>query len=172
METTKNNLPENTKTFFYNLSNYLDTKLYYFGSVQRPDYVAEKSDIDVDIFTDNEKSIMSKMQHFLHVKNSDFKPIIWIIDEKQVYGYKIKYENAEENIMAEFFIYNEKFKNVIIKEHTNKFILPFYITIMLYILKFFHYTIPLLPNKTYNKYKRFIITKGLGNDYDKFIIFE
>jgi hypothetical protein len=172
METTKNNLPENTKQFFYKLSNYLDTKLYYFGSVQRPDYVAGKSDIDVDIFTDNEKSIISKMQHFLHVKHSDFKPIIWIIDDKQVYGYKIKYENEEENIVAEFFVYNEKFKDVIIKEHTDKFILPFYITIMLYILKLFHYTIPLLPNKQYNVYKRFIITKCLGRDYDKFIIFE
>jgi len=172
METTKNKLPENVKIFFNDLSKYLDTKLLFYGSVQRQDYFPGSSDIDVDVFTDNIGSTISRMQHFLHVKHSDFKPIIWIIDDKQVYGYKIKYENEEENIVAEFAIYNEKFKDLIIKEHTNKFVLPFYITIMLYILKMFHYTIPLFPKKQYNKCKRFILTKCLGYDYDKFIIFQ
>ena len=65
METTKNDLPVNVKKFFYNLSEYLDTKMLYFGSVQRSDYVPGKSDIDIDIFTDNENSIITKMQHFL-----------------------------------------------------------------------------------------------------------
>ena len=72
METTKNNLPPNVKKFFYNLSEYLDTKMLYFGSVQRSDYVPGKSDIDVDIFTDNENSIIGKMQHFLGVSKKDF----------------------------------------------------------------------------------------------------
>ena len=73
METTKNDLPQKTKLFFYKLSDYLDTKMLYFGSVQRTDYVAGKSDIDVDIFTENEHSIMSKMQHFLGVSKKEFK---------------------------------------------------------------------------------------------------
>ena len=67
METTKNDLPPNTKKFFYNLSEYLDTKLLYYGSVQRSDYVPGKSDIDVVIFTDNEFSLMNKLQHYLHL---------------------------------------------------------------------------------------------------------
>jgi hypothetical protein len=172
METTKNDLPKNTKIFFYKLSDYLDTKMFYYGSIQRSDYVAGKSDIDVDIFTDNENSIISKMQHFLHLKKSDFKSIVWIIDDVQVYGYKVKYENLEEQIFAEFSIYNDKFKDIIIKEHTSKFVLPFYVTILLYILKFFYYTIPLLSKKQFNSNKRFILTKCLGKDYDKFIIFQ
>ena len=69
METTKNKLPTNVKNFFYNLSEYLDTPFLYFGSVQRSDYVPGKSDIDVDVFTDNEYSLMAKMQHYLHVSN-------------------------------------------------------------------------------------------------------
>jgi hypothetical protein len=171
METTKNNLPPHIKKFFHNLSDYLDTKLYYFGSVQRSDYVPGKSDIDVDIFTENEKSIMGKLQHFLHVNKSDFQPIIWIIDDKDVtYGYKLKYENLESNIIAEFSIYNEKFKNVIVKEHNRKIILPFYITIMLYILKSFYYTIPILPKKLYSSCKRFILSICLGEGYPKFMV--
>ena len=73
METTKNELPKNAKDFFYKLSDYLDTKFYYFGSVQRTDYVAGKSDIDIDIFTENEHSIITKMQHFLGVSKKEFK---------------------------------------------------------------------------------------------------
>ena len=73
METTKNELPKNVRRFFYQLSDYLDTKFLYFGSVQRSDYVPGKSDIDVDVFTDNEYSLMAKMQHYLHVQKNDFK---------------------------------------------------------------------------------------------------
>ena len=54
METTKNELPYKLKRFFYKLENDLDTKLYFYGSIQRNDYVAGKSDIDVSIFTDND----------------------------------------------------------------------------------------------------------------------
>ena len=67
METTKNVLPENVKFFFNNLSDVLDTKLLFFGSVQRDDYFPGKSDIDVAIFTDNVKSTISKLQHYLHL---------------------------------------------------------------------------------------------------------
>jgi hypothetical protein len=157
METTKNELPQNTKDFFYHLSDYLDTKLLYFGSVQRSDYVPGKSDIDVDIFTENEYSLMSKMQHFLHVSKKDFKKVAWILDDIPVYGYKLSYVNKKENINAEFSIYNDKFKEIILPEHNKKQVLPIYITIYLYILKFFYYKFPILDKKTFSFYKRLIL---------------
>lgn len=172
METTKNDLPPNIKKFFYNLSDFLDTKMLYYGSVQRSDYVPGKSDIDVDIFTDNEDSIMSKMQHFLGSPKSDFKPIVWVIDGKAAHGYKLMYKNPQEQIVAEFSIYNDKFKDIIIKEHTSKFILPFYITIILYIIKFFFYTVPIIPNKMYIGVKRFLLSRGIGKELDKFMVLD
>ena len=172
METTKNNLPPNVKEFFYNLSEYLDTKMLYFGSVQRSDYVPGKSDIDVDIFTDNENSIIGKMQHFLGVSKKEFKSIVWIIDDVPVYGRKIKYSKPDEQLEAEFSIYNEKFRDAVIKEHTRKFILPIYVIILLYILKFFYYTIPLLSTKNYGRCKRFILSRCLGEDYPKFMVLD
>ena len=96
METTKNNLPPNVKDFFYNLSEYLDTKMLYFGSVQRSDYVPGKSDIDVDIFTDNENSVIAKMQHFLGVSKKEFKSIVWVID----------YENQPPRILISRYLVN------------------------------------------------------------------
>ena len=171
MNKIRSDFPTNIKNFFINLQNYVDEDLYFYGSVNRPDYVHGKSDIDVAIFTDNEYSLMTKLQHFLHVKKSDFEPIVWIIDDKDItYGYKIKYEHPESKLIAEFSIYNEKFKNVNIKEHNSKNVLPFYILIMLYILKSFYYTIPLLPKKLYASCKRFILSVCLGKGYSKFIV--
>ena len=67
METIRNKISPRTQHFFNRLSQYLDTKLYYFGSVQRADYFPQASDIDVDIFTDNPEATMIKMQHFLQL---------------------------------------------------------------------------------------------------------
>jgi hypothetical protein len=163
METTKNELPQKTKDFFYHLSDYLDTKLLYFGSVQRSDYVPGKSDIDVDVFTENEYSLMTKMQHFLHVSKKDFKKVAWILNGIPIYGYKLNYVNEKKGINAEFSIYNEKFKEFILLEHNKKQELPFYITVLLYILKFFYYQFPILDKKTFGFYKRFILNNLLGD---------
>jgi len=73
METTKNKLPENYNIFFNNMSNYLDTKIYYYGSVQRQDYLYNSSDIDIDIFTENELSTIYKLIHFLDIKKNKFQ---------------------------------------------------------------------------------------------------
>ena len=164
MEITKNELPQNVKTFFYNLSEYLDTPFLYFGSVQRSDYVHGKSDIDVDVFTDNEYSLMNKMQHYLHVSKKDFKKVIWIIKETTTYGYKLKYKNEKKNINAEFSIYNEKFKDLVLAEHNSKRLLPLYVSILLYILKFVYYQFPLLDKKTFNYLKRLLINNIFGKD--------
>ena len=173
METTKNPLPENVKKFFYNLSEYLDTKILYFGSIQRADYVPGKSDIDVDIFTDNEHSLMSKLQHYLHLDKKKFKSFVYIIDSNTTYGHKVKYDNPDENIQVEFSIYNEKFKDIIIKEHTRKFVLPFYVTWLLCLVKLFYYNIPILSKSFYIDAKKWILNTLYGSDINtQFIVLD
>ena len=171
METTKNDLPPDVKKFFYNLSDYLDTKLLYYGSVQRSDYVPGKSDIDVDIFADNPDSLITKLQHFLQLKKNKFRKTMYIIDDNTVYGYKVKYENKDKQIKAEFAIYDEKDKDVIIKQHQKKMILPIYISILLYILKTFYYRIPILTKSFYINSKNWILG-SIDNPNNKFIILE
>ena len=77
MNQMRNDFNPDLKKFFIDLKNYLDTELYFYGSVNRSDYVPEKSDIDVAIFTDNEYSIMTKLQHYLHINRDAFDKIIW-----------------------------------------------------------------------------------------------
>ena len=172
METTKNNLPSNVTKFFHNLSEYLDTTLLYYGSVQRSDYIPGKSDIDIVIFTENEHSIMSKMQHFLNIERHKFKKIIWVIEDVYVEGYKIMYKNPEEKIVAEFTIYNEKFKKYVIKEQTRRLELPLYISVILYIVKFLYYKLNLFPQRIYAKCKNFILHSLNGEPDDIFYILE
>jgi predicted nucleotidyltransferase len=68
METTKNKLSPYATTFFNKLGNYLDTKLYFYGSIQRDDYFTNDSDLDVAIFTDNTSSMLSKMINYFNIK--------------------------------------------------------------------------------------------------------
>ena len=65
MNKIRDDFPEDLKKFFINLQNYLDTELYFYGSVIRNDYVKNKSDVDLCIFTDNEQSILNKLKFYL-----------------------------------------------------------------------------------------------------------
>jgi predicted nucleotidyltransferase len=170
METTKNVLEPNVKLFFNNLSEYLDVTLLYYGSIQRDDYIPGKSDIDILIFTDNEYSTISKMQHFLHVLKTDFKKVVWQLGDSMAYGYKLQYINAEEQIISELSIYNNRYKTILLNEYTNKFTLPIYISVLLYIVKSLYYKMNILSPKQYNIIKRFILNTLMGKDDTKFLL--
>ena len=169
METTKNKIPDNAKIFFNKLGSYLDTNIYYYGSIQRVDYFPNSSDIDVDIFTDNEKSTLLKIQTFLNNINNNnnnnnnnnkykIQKVIYKLHKtnKVVNGYKLKYKS---DFKAEISIYNEKYKEAVLLEHNFKMILPFYISALLIILKTIYYNLGLLPKNVY------IYTKKLIMDY-------
>jgi len=162
MNNIRSDLPKKDKDFFYKLSDYLDTDLYFYGSVTRSDYIHKKSDIDVAIFTDNEYSMISKLQHFLHVKRDAFEKVVWKLHEKVLYGYKIKCGKYID-INCEIAIYNNEYKEPIINDMNKCNIMPFYIQLPLFFLKLIHYTIPILPYKIYNYYKRVLFNDILLN---------
>ena len=65
METIKYKLSKKKTEFLQNMQEYLNTKLYFFGSIQRADYIDNVSDIDVCIFTDNMDSTLLSLQQYL-----------------------------------------------------------------------------------------------------------
>ena len=71
-------LPNKLQRFFKRIENDLDTELYFYGSVTRSDYIPNKSDIDVAIFTDNEYSDMYKLQHILKTRGPSLNRILKI----------------------------------------------------------------------------------------------
>jgi predicted nucleotidyltransferase len=170
MNTLRNDLPKNIKDFFNNISKYIDNELIFYGSVTRSDYVPGKSDIDVAIFTDNEQSEISKLQQVLHVKRDAFEKIVWKLNGKMIYGYKIKCEKYTE-INCEIAIYNNDFKEILLDEF-NKPLKnqSMFIFALLYILKTFYYHIPLLPEKTYINLKRIILNDLMGKKESVFFV--
>ena len=162
METTKHPIPENAKRFFNNLSDYLEIKLLYFGSIQRNDYFPGRSDIDVDVFTSNVESTIVKMQQYMNAPKEKFKKVVWKLayNDRIVYGYKMAYKT--ENFMAEFSIYDEKYKEDVIFEHMSKSVLPFYITWMLLILKVLHYNFEIVDREWFAYFKNQIMNVCLG----------
>jgi hypothetical protein len=169
MNKIRNDFNPNLKKFFIDLQNYLDTELYFYGSVNRSDYIHDKSDIDVAIFTDNEYSIMTKLQHYLHVKRDAFDKIVWKLEGTIVYGYKIKCDKYI-NSKCEIAIYNNDFKKIILKDIGRYNSIPFHIGILLFILKTLHYTFPILSSKTYSAYKRLVFNKIMINKKDTLFV--
>ena len=174
METTKNTLSPYASAFFTRLSNYLETPMYFFGSIQRDDYFPKSSDIDVDIFTDNENSTMIKMQHFLKIEKYKFKKFVYHIDKhnKIVDGYKVSYKEKDKHLIAEFSIYNEKVKDMILEEHRRKCVLPFYVSFFLVVIKYFYYDLGIMPKIFYVKIKRFLMNYCIDGKNVEFVVID
>jgi len=174
METTKNTLSPFASVFFTKLSNYLDTPMYYFGSVQRRDYFPKSSDIDVDIFTDNENRTLIQMQNFLGLEKHKFQKFVYRLEKskRMVYGYKVSYKEKEHSLFAEFSIYNEIFKKDILEEHRRKIILPFYVSVFLVLLKSFYYDLGVLPKFLYYKIKKFLMNFCIDGKNTEFIVID
>jgi hypothetical protein len=162
MKRIRYDLPKNVKEFLYKLSEYLDTDLYFYGSINRPDYIHGKSDIDIAIFSYNLKSTITKLQHVLHVNEKDFDKIKWNLNGFNINGYKIKCNNEAEKIMdikCEIAIYDSNFKKIVLNDLKNYNYVPWYIQSSIYVLKTLHYTFPIISNKTYLKYKVYLFNK-------------
>jgi len=177
METTTNNLSPYESIFFNKLSNYLDTKLLFFGSIQRYDYFPGVSDIDVDIFTDNVSRTISQIQNYLHIDKKTASKFIYKIDKENsnydiVNGHKIKFEDPENSLKVEFSIYDEKFKELILREHNRKQYLPFFVTFFLVIIKYLYYIFCILPKGVYNFLKKFLMNTCIDGKDAAFVVLD
>ena len=167
MEIIKDKLTQNEQIFFENMSQYIDKELYFYGSIQRSDYIKGKSDIDVDIFTENENSTIQKLCNFLNLKKSDFRKIIYKTNNLLIYGYKTKYKDEVNKIDVEISVYNEKYQSLVLYDHNNGNYLPFYVTIALFIIKTLYYNLGVITEKSYKRCKQFLMNP---NDELRFIL--
>lgn len=170
METTKNKLSPYASMFFNRLSNYLETTLYFYGSIQRNDYIPDKSDIDVDVFSENINSTMTKMQNLLGVEKYKFKKFIYKIDNKIVIGHKISIKEPEHHFRCEISIFDVKFKQLVLYEHTRKFKLPILTSIGIQILKFLYYQLGLIPVNYFKIIKEYLMNSAFDKKAEFLII--
>jgi len=171
MQTTKQELSSYESIFFNKVKVYLDTQLYFYGSIQRDDYFKGKSDIDVDIFTDNEQSTIFKLQTLLNIEKCKFKKTIWrsFKNNYLIHGHKLMYKEPDNNLRVEFSIYDEKYKYEMIQEHNRKSHIPYYASIILIIIKILFYNLNIISKKNYRVFKKQILSTMIGLPSDDFI---
>ena len=172
MEYTRNKLPEKIQRFFNKFSKYIDSKIYFYGSIQRYDYLMNHSDIDICVFTDNTQTMIHKIQHFLHLQKNTFKKVMWIPQPSNtiVYGYKTIYINNDPFIKIEITIYNEKYKNNILETHKIKIDLPYYAVCCLIILKILYYYLCVISKTQYMYYKGILTNLSVGDPPGKLFV--
>ena len=154
MEDIKDRLGEYKYNYFTNLQNYLETELYFFGSIKRVDYITNSSDIDIIVITDNVKSMLSKIQTYLNVSKDKTQKIFQqysVYDKEVVTGYKIKYN--ENNIEFDLLVYDDKYRKVVLQNIYDINNLPLYMITILYILKILYYKLHLISRRIYNNLK-------------------
>jgi predicted nucleotidyltransferase len=172
MEYTRNKLPEKVQRFFNKFSKYIDSKIYFYGSIQRNDYLMNNSDIDICVFTDNTQTMIHKIQHFLHLQKDTFKKIMWIAQPSNtiVYGYKTKYINNDPFIKIEITIYNEKYQKNILEQHKIKSDLPYYAVFSLIILKVLYHYLCVISKTQYIYYKNKLTNLSVGHPDSKLLV--
>ena len=173
MEDIKDRLGDYKYNYFTSLQKYLDTELYFYGSIKRFDYFDNGSDIDITVITDNVNSTLSKLQNYLNAKKSEVKKIYQKFYEnsnKIVVGYKIKYQDEKKDLNFDILIYDEKYRDIVMENINAINNLPSYVIILLVILKFIYYNLCLIPKEYYLRIKSLIFTCYFSNQlilYDK-----
>jgi|TARA_B110000093_G_scaffold183426_1_gene234803 hypothetical protein len=171
MEYTNNKLTYSQRSFMNNLSRHIDSPIFFYGSVQRSDFIQGISDIDICIFTENMKTMIMKVCNYLRVEQSSFKQIIWKQkrDNKILYGYKMMYEMNENCGPIEIVLYSKKDQDYIVEDAIAKSSLPWYASLSLYVLKQLnHYTF-LLPGTNYRSIKAMILSDMINKPRKIFI---
>jgi predicted nucleotidyltransferase len=156
MEEIKDKLGDYKYNFFKNLQDYLDNELIFYGSIKRADYFSNASDIDITVITDNVPSILSKLQNYLKINKADIKKIYQKYYETAsdvVSGYKIKYNDPQDELVFDMLIYDEKYRTVVMENINSINHLPTYMILILFILKFFYYHLYLMPKSYFLYFK-------------------
>lgn len=152
MEDIKDRLGDYRYNYFSNLQKYLDTELYFYGSIKRSDYFQKGSDIDITVITDNVHSTLSKLQNYLNIKKTEIKKIyqkFYIRSKSIVVGYKIKYEDKERNFSFDILIYDEKYRKSVLENLNDINNLPGYMVVILIIIKILYYSLGIISKDIY-----------------------
>lgn len=154
MEDIRDRLGEYKYNYFNSLQNYLETELYFFGSIKRVDYISNASDIDIIVITDNVKSMLSKIQTYLNISKDNTQKMFqqYTVNDKGIItGYKIKYN--KNDIEFDLLIYDDKFRKAVLQNINDINNLPLYMIIILYILKILYYKLHFISKQIYNGLK-------------------
>ena len=169
-EVPKHISPKLTKQqtdFLEEIQHYIGHPFYYYGSVERIDYLPGKSDIDIDIFTPNLYSTLFKLRQFLIIPETEINIIKWRTRRPIIatfYCHKIKYDNGI--VKLELNIYDDKYKNTLMGIRDSKRNIPLYVLMLVYTIKVMGYNTSLLSSSHLVLFKKFVMGHLLDMEDD------
>ncbi len=158
--------------YLVELEQFINAKIYFYGSIEREDYFIGKSDLDIDIITPNIHSTLFKLRQFIGIPNHEVLHVKWKTYNPQEYNFeclKIKHNNGIVNL--EISIYDEKYRNKlkIVRDFKRNMLSPF-LVYSLIMIKFFYYHLNLLSNSQMKEIKRYVMNDLCGHKDEYFAV--
>ena len=121
--------------FYSKINNLLNCKMQFVGSISRKDFTLGKSDIDVQIFSENSQSDLLLLSHFLQENAVKFSSTFFTLlyNKHTVSGFKYTIEAPFESDILVYDIKNEPILTLQFNHHVN---VPFIYLLIFKILKF------------------------------------
>lgn len=157
LDDPNNKLNPQERKFFMEMTNYIELPLYFIGSITRYDYFPGNSDIDLEVYSENEISTLFKILHFLNIDKKSVKLIYFTCHKIPMLGYKIsynKYLNGNKNTHFDITIYTMASKQILLPHRIRDINIPIYNEVYLLIIKYIYYHGKMINNKTYSYLKR------------------
>jgi predicted nucleotidyltransferase len=154
LEKIKEKLDKKTYDFFYNFREQLELPLYFFGSIARCDFIKGKSDLDIEVFSENIHSTKFKVDSLFHYyyQNKETKYIVLKINGTPISGYKYSFKNMY--ISFDFTIYKKECKEILLHQRNIESNIPFVLVSFLIIIKYLYYYLNIITNNQYSFIKK------------------
>lgn len=153
----QSNLTNDQYRLLIQFQQFISKPLYFYGSITRLDYIKGKSDIDVDIFSNDLHGTKLKCCQFFNIDPTIFHSAVLMTSSKQlIHGLKAKIKH--NCIELECCIYSIHDKKQVLIEH-HKYFSPILLILFLFIKQFkYHWNI--LPTSIYIYFKRLFMNDG------------
>lgn len=139
--------------------------IYFYGSIQRLDYIQDHSDVDVFMFSPNVDETVQTIRYLMNNQSFKLKKVVYNAPHTSsfIYGYKIKNKAAN----MEMSIFPLSYQSIILTENEKKTNLPLFVVYLLMILKYMYYRMGILSSSLFKTIKNYL----LNNVYKSSIIF-
>lgn len=157
LEEVKDKLTKKQYNFFLRLKEHIDLPLYFLGSITRCDYIPDKSDLDVEVFTDNIDSTLLKMEYLFDYYERKIKRnfIVFEVNNVPVSGYKYYFKNDMDDIGFDFTLYKKASQNIILRQRIIEKDIPYLFSLFLIIIKILYYHLSIINNSIYSYIKKY-----------------
>ena len=121
--------------FFLKLNNILNGRLQFFGSIARKDFTIGKSDVDVQIFSENSQSDLLILSHFLQENGVDFISRFVKFKPNPLYTISGFKHTIKSPFKSDILVFDANNEDILTMQYKRAIVIPFVYLLLLKILK-------------------------------------